>query len=115
MRRRCCTRARRALDERFFRALCDPNRVTLLVRLAGCAEPRTVSELNACCQIDVSVVSRHLAILREAGIVAARKCGREVYYKVDFARLVGALREMADAMEACRVACGETTKECCDE
>ena len=54
-----------------------------------------------CCPVDISVVSRHLAILREAGILAARKQGKEVLYSVRSTELVSTLRELADAIEGC--------------
>ncbi len=91
----------RALDPGFFRALCDPNRISLLLRLARCGRACTVSELNECCPIDISVVSRHLATLRDAGIVASEKRGKEVYYEVCANDVVATLRAIADALEGC--------------
>ncbi len=99
--RRCCPDIGEVLQARFFRALCDPNRIALLTRLARCCKPCTVSEMSRCCPTDFSVVSRHLAILREAGILEAQKRGKEVYYSVRFEELVATLRSMADAIEAC--------------
>jgi len=84
-----------------FRALGDPNRVALLVRLAEIGRPCTVSEAAGCCPTDISVVSRHLAMLRDAGILKAEKRGREVYYSVRYAELVSTLRQMAEAIEGC--------------
>ncbi|MCP4248139.1 MAG: helix-turn-helix transcriptional regulator, partial [bacterium] len=46
-------------------------------------------------------VSRHLATLREAGVVEATKAGKEVHYRVCFTDLVSTLRQVADAIEAC--------------
>lgn len=89
------------LDSRLFKALCDPNRIAILARLANICGPSTVGDIAACCPVDLSVVSRHLAVLREAGIVAATKKGREVFYAVRFADLAATLRGMADAIEAC--------------
>ena len=111
IRRRCCNLVARTLEPAFFKALGDPNRIALLARLAGCCEPQTVGRLNECCPVDVSVVSRHLAVLRDAGIVEAEKRGKEVYYSVNFARLVQTLREMADALETCYHTCSNTRKE----
>jgi DNA-binding transcriptional ArsR family regulator len=96
-----CPAVGRILDPRFFRALGDPNRIHLLARLARCRGPCTVSQLAACCPVDLSVVSRHLTILRDAGILEARKRGKEVFYTVRFDTLAGALHRMADAIEAC--------------
>lgn len=98
----CCPEVEDLLRPSFFRALGDPNRVALLVRLARCEEPCSVSGLAGCCAVDLSVVSRHLAVLRDAGILEARRRGREVLYSLRCPELVRTLRSMADALEACR-------------
>ena len=64
-------------------------------------EPSTVSEIASCCPTDLSVVSRHLAVLREAGIVEAQKRGKEVYYSVRYPELTARLRDLAESIEAC--------------
>ena len=99
--RRCCGQLDRSLSPAFFRALADPTRLALLVRLAGCRRPTTVSELACCSPVDVSVVSRHLAILRDAGLVEAEKRGKQVLYTVCYDLVTETLRSMADAVEAC--------------
>jgi DNA-binding transcriptional ArsR family regulator len=89
------------IPPRLFRALCDPNRITLLGRLAECGRPCGVTELGACCAVDLSVVSRHLATLRDAGVLASTRKGKEIYYEVRAAELVRTLRAIADAIEGC--------------
>lgn len=84
-----------------FRALGDPTRVAILAHLAELCGPASVGRIACCTPVDVSVVSRHLATLREAGIVEARRAGREVLYSVRYPELVNALRAAADALEAC--------------
>ncbi len=89
------------LSPRLFRALSDPTRLAILVRLAGGGGEMTVSEVARCCPVDLSVVSRHLAVLREAGVVSAARRGKEVFYSIRFGELAGSLRAIADALEAC--------------
>ena len=86
---------------KLFKALCDPNRLTILSSLAAAGGPLPVGDIATCCPTDVSVVSRHLAMLREAGIVEATRRGRHVLYGVRYTALAATLREMADAVEAC--------------
>jgi DNA-binding transcriptional ArsR family regulator len=105
---RCCRHLDRLLSPPFFRALGDPNRLALLTRLAGCCEPSTVTELSACCPVDLSVVSRHLAILRDAGIVESERRGKEVRYRVRFDVLSRTFRQIADAIDGC---CPDVPKE----
>lgn len=97
----CCQHLASLLSPGLFKALCDPNRLLILCRLGESRAPRTVSQIAACCPVDVSVVSRHLAMLREAGILHAEKRGKEVYYAVRAAALARTLRAIADAVEAC--------------
>ncbi|HEX9400163.1 MAG TPA: metalloregulator ArsR/SmtB family transcription factor [Anaeromyxobacter sp.] len=97
----CCAALKRWLSPHFFKALGDPNRLAILVALSDGARERTVSELAGCCPVDLSVVSRHLRTLREAGVLEARKQGKEVFYRVRFDALVALLRNLADALEAC--------------
>lgn len=89
------------LDPRLFKALSEPNRISIIKRLAERNEPCTVSQINECCPINISVVSRHLASLRDAGIVEAEKKGKEVYYAIRYSELVKTLRAIADAIENC--------------
>lgn len=76
-------------------------RVGLLVQLSRIPRPTTVSQVAMCCPVDLSVVSRHLAVLRDCGIVHAEKRGKEVFYSVRFSELAATLRSMADAIEQC--------------
>lgn len=70
------------LSPRFFKALSDPNRLTIVGQLARCCCPTTVGQVAGCCLVNFSVVSRHLATLSEAGILKAEKRGKEVYYSL---------------------------------
>jgi ArsR family transcriptional regulator len=87
------------LSPRLFRALCDPNRIALLARLSECGRPCGVTELSGCCAVDFSVVSRHLRTLREAGVLASTRRGKEIYYEVRATELVRTLRAIADVIE----------------
>jgi ArsR family transcriptional regulator len=107
----CCRDIADVLEPRFFKALCDPNRVAILVRLARCGRPCTVSEIASCCTVNISVVSRHLALLRDAGILDARRTGKQVHYSVRFASFAPTLRAMADAIESCCPSAPHSTKE----
>lgn len=89
------------LDAELFKALSDPTRLVLLACLAKCARPCSVTEVAECCSVDLSVVSRHLAMLESAGVVEARKDGRTVFYTVRFREVTGMLRALADALDRC--------------
>ena len=97
----------KALDADLFKALSDPTRLKLLACLAKCGRACLVREVAECCDVDLSVVSRHLATLERAGIVEATRSGRDVSYAVRFGEVVSLFRNIADAMgECCPGGCG---------
>ena len=96
-----CCELRIRLTPSLFKALCDPTRLELLTHLADRDHPCTVSEMSQCCPVDLSVVSRHLAVLRDVGLLKAEKSGREVRYELCCDDVVSELRGLADALEAC--------------
>ena len=96
----CCPDLQRWLSPGLFKALGDPTRLGLLALLAAGGGERTVTELGACCPVDLSVVSRHLRVLRDAGVIEARKQGKGVFYRVRATALAGILRRLADALES---------------
>ena len=69
-----------AARDRIFQALADPSRRAILESLmrgeAG------VNDLTARFDISQPAVSQHLATLKGAGLVNARREGRRVYYRV---------------------------------
>jgi ArsR family transcriptional regulator len=84
-----------------FKALSDENRITILNHLCQCARETNVGDISTCCNVDLSVVSRHLSILKENGILLAEKRGKEVFYRVNSKELVKSLRSIADFIENC--------------
>jgi ArsR family transcriptional regulator len=84
-----------------FKALSDPTRLRLLACLAKCGRACSVGEVAECCAVDLSVVSRHLAALADAGVLDSNKEGRTVSYRVRFAGMAGLFRSLADALEEC--------------
>lgn len=105
----CLAALSKHLNPDLFKALCDPSRLAVLTRLASAPGPLTVSEVASCCGAHISGASRHLKLLREAGLVQAEKRGREVVYRPCFEEFIKTLRGLADALEDCCV-----SEECCD-
>jgi DNA-binding transcriptional ArsR family regulator len=54
-----------------FRALADPTRLALLEHLIGMGE-QNVSELAEAFELSMPAISRHLKVLREAGLIESR-------------------------------------------
>ena len=74
------TRRRLEAQARVIKALAHPTRLFLVEEL--CREERCVCELAEMVGADVSTVSKHLALLRQAGIVEDDKRGKQVFYRL---------------------------------
>src|SRR5512140_3451966 len=79
----CCGGLSGLLSPKLFKALSDPKRLSLLVRLAEQRSPSTVGSVAQGSDVDLSVVSRHLATLREAGVIRCERRGKEVWCSVE--------------------------------
>lgn len=64
-----------------FKALGHPSRLAIVDMLSG--GERCVCEMNETVGGDMSTVSRHLAVLRNAGIIAGQKRGNQVFYRLE--------------------------------
>lgn len=69
------------IESEIFRALADPTRRAVFERLA--AGEMSVGDLKAGFEISQPAVSQHLAALRKAGLVAERRDGRNVFYRLE--------------------------------
>ena len=105
------------LDPGLLKALSDPTRLSLVACIAKCGRGCSVGEVAECCSVDLSVVSRHLALLAQTGVLEATKEGRTVRYRVRYSELAGQLRSLASAIQECAPE-PETTAAsdaCCDD
>jgi DNA-binding transcriptional ArsR family regulator len=69
-----------AAENKIFHALADPSRRAIFESLTR--GEAAVKDLTAHFDISQPAVSQHLATLKEAGLVKARRHGRSVYYRV---------------------------------
>lgn len=65
-----------------FDAIADPTR-RQLIRLLAEAEEKPLHELTPHFPMGRTAVSKHLSILKEAGLVVDRKVGRETRYRLN--------------------------------
>ena len=77
---------RPAADEDVFRAVADPTRRAILEALSG-AQELSVTALATPLGVSVPALSRHLAVLRRAGLVEERAAGRHRMYRLHAAPL----------------------------
>jgi DNA-binding transcriptional ArsR family regulator len=86
-------------DPAWFRALAEPRRFGVLSCLVKCGRACTVSEVASCCDVDFSVVARHLSALEAAGLVGKEKRGRSVWYRAHHEAIAAWGRAFAEAVE----------------
>lgn len=67
---------------RRFQALADPNRLRILL-LLGQRQELCLCHLESLLDLPASTTSRHLALLKQAGLVRARRAGRWVYFALE--------------------------------
>jgi ArsR family transcriptional regulator len=70
-----------ALAARLLRALANERRLLLLCDLVAAGE-KSVNDLAGTVGLSQSALSQHLALLRDEGLVATRRVGTTIYYRL---------------------------------
>lgn len=89
----------------FFQAISDPTRQKILLLLEK--KERCVSELVAEFNLSQPSISRHLAVLRHAGLVSAQREGQQVYYSLNGDSIRDCCKDFFCCFEACDCFFGE--------
>ena len=71
-----------AAPDLLFRTLADPTRRGIFERLCRDGE-QTVGALTARAGVSQPAVSKHLGVLKTAGLVRDRRAGRETHYRAE--------------------------------
>jgi DNA-binding transcriptional ArsR family regulator len=91
-----------AAHDDLFRTLADPTRRAIFERLCREGE-QTVGALTAGAGVSQPAVSKHLGVLKQAGLVRDRPAGRQTHYSAQLAALaplVDWTREMTGFWES---------------
>jgi DNA-binding transcriptional ArsR family regulator len=86
----------------FFKAFCNPIRAQIIEFLLG--GERCVCEMTGPLDVSQPLVSHHLALLRDAGLVRMRDEGARTYYSIDWDRFDGDLTGFTAYVERLRSA-----------
>ncbi|OGV61927.1 MAG: hypothetical protein A2283_18585 [Lentisphaerae bacterium RIFOXYA12_FULL_48_11] len=81
-----------------LKALAHPIRVLIVTSLVD--KDRCVCELNELADIDQSNISRHLSMLKKAGIVSDRRDGMKVFYHLQTPCILKAFDCAVDVVRA---------------
>jgi len=82
-------------------AMASESRLQLMFLLLQKRAMMTVSDLAKETGLSLSMVSRHLQALHEAGLLERDKQSRKVYYRIPGTKLAQVLRNLADFLESC--------------
>ena len=95
------------LDSKFFKTLSEPVRIQILkfLMLNGRADIGSIAEKMP---QDRSVISRHLNLMQEAGILKSEKKNRHVFYSVNGQPFLEKLVNITENINKCM-------KECCPD
>ena len=96
------------LDSRFFKSLSEPVRVQILKFLLINGRSDIAAIADSMPQ-DRSVISRHLNLMQEAGILTGGKVSRHMYYSIDASEFLekveGIARKVRSSMTVCCPGC----------
>lgn len=80
----------------FLKALAHPVRLEIIEFLK--AKEASVGELSRELAVEQSGISKHLAVLRQAGILGSRQEGVTVYYSIKDKEIFSVLRPIAEIL-----------------
>lgn len=80
------------IQAKAFRALAHPRRLEIVQLVRG--QELAVTDIYQMLDLPQANVSQHLAILKEAGVLASRRSGKQVYYRVGSNTLVRAVDQV---------------------
>jgi len=88
------------LSDDFFAAFTDESRLRVFLILMEHGE-MTVNQVADRMDIAQSNVSRHLAMLKRAGVAQSRKDGRETYYQINYQNISQRLQSILNIVQQC--------------
>jgi DNA-binding transcriptional ArsR family regulator len=86
----------------FFKAFCNSTRAQIIEFLL--AGERCVCEMTGPLDVSQPLVSHHLALLRNAGLILARDEGARTYYSINWERFDGDLAGFLEVVDRARKA-----------
>ncbi len=84
------------LHAEFCKLMANPKRIEILFLLGQ--KEMSVEEIALAMEVNVPNISQHLAIMRDKGVVSARRDGTKIYYTIVNRKILHACTLMREAM-----------------
>ncbi len=99
-REKAITQSLANIDSDFVKALTEPARIEILklLILHGALDVQTLAEKMP---QDRSVISRHLSLMKNAGLLSAQKNGRHMVYSVDGETALKKSEQLTESIRQC--------------
>ncbi len=93
-----------ACDSKFLKTLSEPVRIEILkfIMLNGRADIGTIADKMP---QDRSVISRHLNLMHEVGILTCEKESRHIFYDINGQGFLGKLQNLTNLIQTCMEKC----------
>ncbi len=93
------------MDSKFFKSISEPVRVQIIkyLLLHGRTDIGTIAQDLP---QDRSVISRHLHLMQEVGILNSEKESRHMYYSLDATEFLNRFETIAELVKECVQECG---------
>lgn len=89
------------LAQNVFRALNHKRRQQIMEMIYNSADPINVTDIYIAFKLEQSIISQHLKILRDAGLVISSRQGKFIYYSVNVGR-IKQISEAAKGLQTCK-------------
>jgi len=96
------------LTAQVFKALAHPTRLWMIEQLAD--GERCVCEFVNQVDADFSTISKHLSVLKQAGIVEDEKRGKRVFYKLEMSCVLNFMHCVGKVLQSKAAKLGELMK-----
>ena len=99
-----------AFDSKFFKTLSEPVRFEILkfIMTNGRSDIGTIADNMP---QDRSVISRHLTLMQDVGILTSEKENRHMYYEINGQTIIDKLKNITELIRKCMSECCPTCLE----
>ncbi len=84
----------------FLKSLASESRLNIILLFLD-GQERTVNQISESIELGQPATSEHLAVLKQAGVLVARKEGKEMYYSPDRAKVLSMLKTLDSLLRSC--------------